>query len=114
MWFKGISANSWYPLTCSDGVWDPEKWHASLYPASGRSSPVESVKKELDTDRPSLVRRIVGEHAVTQKWGQQFWRQCSLLLASFLAVSVLCIEGKCHYQETDLPTGFFSISRVKS
>ncbi|XP_054568407.1 eukaryotic translation initiation factor 4E transporter isoform X2 [Eptesicus fuscus] len=43
----------------SDGVWDPEKWHASLYPASGRSSPVESVKKELDTDRPSLVRRIV-------------------------------------------------------
>nr|XP_005908570.1 PREDICTED: eukaryotic translation initiation factor 4E transporter isoform X2 [Bos mutus] len=44
----------------SDGVWDPEKWHASLYPASGRSSPVESLKKELDTDRPSLVRRIVG------------------------------------------------------
>ncbi|KAM5311905.1 eukaryotic translation initiation factor 4E transporter isoform 1-T1 [Glossophaga mutica] len=43
----------------SDGVWDPEKWHASLYPASGRSSPVESVKKELDPDRPSLVRRIV-------------------------------------------------------
>ncbi|XP_059532564.1 eukaryotic translation initiation factor 4E transporter isoform X3 [Myotis daubentonii] len=43
----------------SDGVWDPEKWHASLYPASGRSSPVESVKKELDADRPSLVRRIV-------------------------------------------------------
>uniref|UniRef100_A0A8C0D563 Eukaryotic translation initiation factor 4E nuclear import factor 1 n=1 Tax=Balaenoptera musculus TaxID=9771 RepID=A0A8C0D563_BALMU len=44
----------------SDGVWDPEKWHASLYPASGRSSPMESLKKELDTDRPSLVRRIVG------------------------------------------------------
>ncbi|EPY81076.1 hypothetical protein CB1_000760029 [Camelus ferus] len=43
----------------SDGVWDPEKWHASLYPASGRSSPVEGLKKELDTDRPSLVRRIV-------------------------------------------------------
>ncbi|XP_033693139.1 eukaryotic translation initiation factor 4E transporter isoform X6 [Tursiops truncatus] len=43
----------------SDGVWDPEKWHASLYPASGRSSPMESLKKELDTDRPSLVRRIV-------------------------------------------------------
>uniref|UniRef100_A0A8C6RH21 Eukaryotic translation initiation factor 4E nuclear import factor 1 n=1 Tax=Nannospalax galili TaxID=1026970 RepID=A0A8C6RH21_NANGA len=42
----------------SDGVWDPEKWHASLYPASGRSSPVESLKKESDTDRPSLVRRI--------------------------------------------------------
>uniref|UniRef100_A0A4X1VAY1 Eukaryotic translation initiation factor 4E nuclear import factor 1 n=2 Tax=Sus scrofa TaxID=9823 RepID=A0A4X1VAY1_PIG len=44
----------------SDGVWDPEKWHASLYPASGRNSPVESLKKEVDTDRPSLVRRIVG------------------------------------------------------
>nr|XP_044988894.1 eukaryotic translation initiation factor 4E transporter isoform X3 [Jaculus jaculus] len=43
----------------SDGVWDPEKWHASLYPASGRSSPVESLKKESDTDQPSLVRRIV-------------------------------------------------------
>ncbi|XP_060048752.1 eukaryotic translation initiation factor 4E transporter isoform X2 [Erinaceus europaeus] len=43
----------------SDGVWDPEKWHASLYPASGRNSPVESLKKEADTDRPSLVRKIV-------------------------------------------------------
>uniref|UniRef100_A0A8D2I9C7 Eukaryotic translation initiation factor 4E nuclear import factor 1 n=1 Tax=Urocitellus parryii TaxID=9999 RepID=A0A8D2I9C7_UROPR len=43
----------------SDGVWDPEKWHASLYPASGRSSPVENLKKELDNDRPSLVRRII-------------------------------------------------------
>uniref|UniRef100_A0A8C5L394 Eukaryotic translation initiation factor 4E nuclear import factor 1 n=1 Tax=Jaculus jaculus TaxID=51337 RepID=A0A8C5L394_JACJA len=42
----------------SDGVWDPEKWHASLYPASGRSSPVESLKKESDTDRPSLVRIV--------------------------------------------------------
>lgn len=42
----------------SDGVWDPEKWHASLYPASGRSSPVESLKKESESDRPSLVRRI--------------------------------------------------------
>ncbi|MBW01683.1 Eukaryotic translation initiation factor 4E transporter, partial [Eschrichtius robustus] len=49
----------------SDGVWDPEKWHASLYPASGRSSPMESLKKELDTDRPSLVRRIVG---LSLKW----------------------------------------------
>ncbi|XP_068819007.1 eukaryotic translation initiation factor 4E transporter-like isoform X2 [Capricornis sumatraensis] len=44
----------------SDGVWDPEKWHAFLYPASGRSSPAESLKKELDMDRPSLVRRIEG------------------------------------------------------
>ncbi|XP_069850596.1 eukaryotic translation initiation factor 4E transporter isoform X2 [Dipodomys merriami] len=43
----------------SDGVWDPEKWHASLYPTSGRSSPVEALKKESDADRPSLVRRIV-------------------------------------------------------
>lgn len=57
----GASANCWYPLIYSDGVWDPEKWHASLYPASGRNSPVESLKKELDSDRPSLVRRIVGE-----------------------------------------------------
>lgn len=108
------SANCGYSLTFSDGVWDPEKWHASLYPASGRSSPVESLKKELDTDRPSLVRRIVGEHSVTQKSGQQFWRQCSLLLASGLAVRVLRIGGKCHYQETDLPMGFFLISRIKS
>uniref|UniRef100_A0A8C6YEV7 Eukaryotic translation initiation factor 4E nuclear import factor 1 n=1 Tax=Naja naja TaxID=35670 RepID=A0A8C6YEV7_NAJNA len=42
----------------SDGVWDPEKWHASLYPNSGRTSPVESLKKELDSDRPALIRRI--------------------------------------------------------
>lgn len=45
----------------SDGVWDPEKWHASLYPTSGRTSPVESFKKDLDSDRTSLMRRIVGE-----------------------------------------------------
>ncbi|KAJ7423737.1 hypothetical protein WISP_32391 [Willisornis vidua] len=43
----------------SDGVWDPEKWHASLYPTSGRTSPVESFKKDLDSDRTSLIRRIV-------------------------------------------------------
>ncbi|XP_068094630.1 eukaryotic translation initiation factor 4E transporter isoform X2 [Hyperolius riggenbachi] len=42
----------------SDGVWDPEKWHASLYPNSGRSSPVESLKKESDAERSSLKRRI--------------------------------------------------------
>ncbi|KAM8960075.1 eukaryotic translation initiation factor 4E transporter isoform 4-T4 [Pelodytes ibericus] len=42
----------------SDGVWDPEKWHASLYPNSGRSSPVEVLKKEPDTERTSLKRRI--------------------------------------------------------
>ncbi|KAM6377719.1 eukaryotic translation initiation factor 4E transporter isoform 9-T12 [Pluvialis apricaria] len=43
----------------SDGVWDPEKWHASLYPSSGRTSPAESFKKDLDSDRTSLMRRIV-------------------------------------------------------
>ncbi|XP_063000072.1 eukaryotic translation initiation factor 4E transporter isoform X2 [Elgaria multicarinata webbii] len=43
----------------SDGVWDPEKWHASLYPNSGRTSPVEVLKKDLDSDRTSLMRRIV-------------------------------------------------------
>ncbi|KAM4763726.1 eukaryotic translation initiation factor 4E transporter isoform 6-T6 [Cyanocitta cristata] len=43
----------------SDGVWDPEKWHASLYPTSGRTSPVESFKKDLDSDRTSLMRRII-------------------------------------------------------
>ncbi|KAM9260021.1 eukaryotic translation initiation factor 4E transporter isoform 4-T4 [Cariama cristata] len=43
----------------SDGIWDPEKWHASLYPSSGRTSPVESFKKDLDSDRTSLMRRIV-------------------------------------------------------
>nr|XP_028565908.1 eukaryotic translation initiation factor 4E transporter isoform X4 [Podarcis muralis] len=44
---------------CSDGVWDPEKWHASLYPNSGRTSPVEGLKKDSDSDRSSLMRRIV-------------------------------------------------------
>ncbi|XP_038618592.1 eukaryotic translation initiation factor 4E transporter isoform X1 [Tachyglossus aculeatus] len=43
----------------SDGVWDPEKWHASLYPSSGRSSPVEIFKKDLDSDRTPLMRRLV-------------------------------------------------------
>ncbi|XP_053135890.1 eukaryotic translation initiation factor 4E transporter isoform X2 [Hemicordylus capensis] len=43
----------------SDGVWDPEKWHASLYPHSGRTSPAEGLKKDLDSDRTSLMRRIV-------------------------------------------------------
>ncbi|XP_054852272.1 eukaryotic translation initiation factor 4E transporter isoform X3 [Eublepharis macularius] len=43
----------------SDGVWDPEKWHASLYPNSGRTSPVEGLKKDSDADRTSLMRRIV-------------------------------------------------------
>ncbi|XP_072001988.1 eukaryotic translation initiation factor 4E transporter isoform X2 [Engystomops pustulosus] len=42
----------------SDGVWDPEKWHASLYPNSGRSSPIDSLRKESDTERTSLKRRI--------------------------------------------------------
>nr|XP_046239553.1 eukaryotic translation initiation factor 4E transporter isoform X2 [Scatophagus argus] len=42
----------------SDGVWDPEKWHASLYPTSGRSSPVEGFKKDYVDDRVPLKRRI--------------------------------------------------------
>ncbi|XP_077150047.1 eukaryotic translation initiation factor 4E transporter isoform X2 [Ranitomeya variabilis] len=42
----------------SDGVWDPEKWHASLYPNSGRSSPIDSLRKESDAERTSLKRRI--------------------------------------------------------
>ncbi|KAI1900617.1 hypothetical protein AGOR_G00051770 [Albula goreensis] len=42
----------------SDGVWDPEKWHASLYPSSERSSPVEGSKKEYADDRVLSKRRI--------------------------------------------------------
>ncbi|XP_062325014.1 eukaryotic translation initiation factor 4E transporter isoform X3 [Osmerus eperlanus] len=42
----------------SDGVWDPEKWHASLYPTSECSSPVEGYKKEYVEDRVPLKRRI--------------------------------------------------------
>ncbi|XP_068172235.1 eukaryotic translation initiation factor 4E transporter [Antennarius striatus] len=42
----------------SDGVWDPEKWHASLYPTSERSSPVEGFKKDYVDDRVHLKRRI--------------------------------------------------------
>ncbi|KAM9409398.1 eukaryotic translation initiation factor 4E transporter isoform 2-T2 [Pholidichthys leucotaenia] len=42
----------------SDGVWDPEKWHASLYPTSERSSPVEGFKRDFMDDRVPLKRRI--------------------------------------------------------
>lgn len=42
----------------SDGVWDPEKWHASLYPTSERSSPVDGFKKDFADDRVPLKRRI--------------------------------------------------------
>lgn len=42
----------------SDGVWDPEKWHASLYPTSGRNSPVDGFKKDYVDDRVPLKRRI--------------------------------------------------------
>ncbi|KAG7244634.1 hypothetical protein INR49_029653 [Caranx melampygus] len=38
----------------SDGVWDPEKWHASLYPTSERSSPVEGFKKDYVDERVPL------------------------------------------------------------
>ncbi|KAI4892750.1 hypothetical protein NFI96_032311 [Prochilodus magdalenae] len=41
----------------SDGVWDPEKWHASLYP-SERNSPVEGYKRDYVEDRGPLKRRI--------------------------------------------------------
>lgn len=46
---------------CSDGVWDPEKWHASLYPTSERSSPVDGFKKDFADDRVPLKRRIPGK-----------------------------------------------------
>ncbi|XP_069038141.1 eukaryotic translation initiation factor 4E transporter isoform X2 [Lepisosteus oculatus] len=43
----------------SDGVWDPEKWHASLYPSSERSSPVEGYRKDYPgDDRVPLKRRM--------------------------------------------------------
>ncbi|XP_037107217.1 eukaryotic translation initiation factor 4E transporter isoform X1 [Syngnathus acus] len=42
----------------SDGVWDPEKWHISMYPNSGRNSPMEGFKKEHLEDRGPLKRRI--------------------------------------------------------
>ncbi|XP_067861600.1 eukaryotic translation initiation factor 4E transporter isoform X2 [Heptranchias perlo] len=44
----------------SEGIWDPEKWHASLYPSSGRSSPLDGTKKDYasDLDRAVLKRRI--------------------------------------------------------
>uniref|UniRef100_A0A8C7VEU0 Eukaryotic translation initiation factor 4E nuclear import factor 1 n=1 Tax=Oncorhynchus mykiss TaxID=8022 RepID=A0A8C7VEU0_ONCMY len=42
----------------SDGVWDPEKWHASLYSTSECSSPVDGYKKDFVDDRIPLKRRI--------------------------------------------------------
>ncbi|XP_068450745.1 eukaryotic translation initiation factor 4E transporter isoform X2 [Clinocottus analis] len=42
----------------SDSVWDPEKWHASLYPTSERNSPVEGFKKDYVDERVPLKRRI--------------------------------------------------------
>ncbi|XP_058259800.1 eukaryotic translation initiation factor 4E transporter isoform X2 [Hemibagrus wyckioides] len=41
----------------SDGVWDPEKWHASLYP-SECDLPAEGYKRDYAEDRPPLKRRI--------------------------------------------------------
>lgn len=41
----------------SDGVWDPEKWHASLYPSECDLS-VEGYKRDYAEDRPPLKRRI--------------------------------------------------------
>ncbi|XP_026116607.1 eukaryotic translation initiation factor 4E transporter-like isoform X1 [Carassius auratus] len=42
----------------SDGVWDPEKWHASLYPSSENGCPTEGYKKDYAEDRVPLKRRI--------------------------------------------------------
>ncbi|XP_026069145.1 eukaryotic translation initiation factor 4E transporter-like isoform X2 [Carassius auratus] len=42
----------------SDGVWDPEKWHASLYSSSENSCPAEGYKKDYAEDRVPLKRRI--------------------------------------------------------
>lgn len=50
---------------------------------------MESVKKDLDTDRPSLVRRIVGEHTVTQKWGAAVLE--TVPFAAALLLPVVCI-----------------------
>lgn len=52
----------WY----SDGVWDPEKWHASLYPTSERSSPVDGFKKDFVDERVPLKRRIPGISQLTE------------------------------------------------
>uniref|UniRef100_A0A6Q2YHB2 Eukaryotic translation initiation factor 4E nuclear import factor 1 n=1 Tax=Esox lucius TaxID=8010 RepID=A0A6Q2YHB2_ESOLU len=50
----GLTVN----LLISDGVWDPEKWHASLYPTSECCSPVDGYKKDFVEDRVPLKRRI--------------------------------------------------------
>ncbi|XP_051985619.1 eukaryotic translation initiation factor 4E transporter isoform X1 [Xyrauchen texanus] len=42
----------------SDGVWDPEKWHASLYASSENNFPAEGYKKDYTEDRVLLKRRI--------------------------------------------------------
>ncbi|XP_051997413.1 eukaryotic translation initiation factor 4E transporter-like isoform X1 [Xyrauchen texanus] len=42
----------------SDGVWDPEKWHASQYPSSENNCPAEGYKKDFTEDRVPLKRRI--------------------------------------------------------
>ncbi|KAM9482756.1 eukaryotic translation initiation factor 4E transporter isoform 1-T3 [Clarias gariepinus] len=41
----------------SDGVWDPEKWHASLYPSECDLTG-EAYKRDYAEDRPPLKRRI--------------------------------------------------------
>lgn len=48
----------------SDGVWDPEKWHASLYPSECDLS-VEGYKRDYAEDRPPLKRRIAGNFIFT-------------------------------------------------
>lgn len=44
----------------SDGVWDPEKWHASLYPSECDLTG-EAYKRDYAEDRPPLKRRIAGK-----------------------------------------------------
>lgn len=81
----------------SDGVWDPEKWHASLYPCSGRTSPVESFKKDLDLDRTSLMRRIVGKWiliAQDSKLNTSCWKTFPLGKKSLKIVSLHKISVK--------------------
>ncbi|XP_060775594.1 eukaryotic translation initiation factor 4E transporter isoform X2 [Neoarius graeffei] len=41
----------------SDGVWDPEKWHASLYPSECDLA-MEGYKRDYAEDGPPLKRRI--------------------------------------------------------
>lgn len=69
----------------SDGVWDPEKWHASLYPTSERNSPVESFKKDFVDDRVPLKRRIPG------KWHGNLTLHCRMFFIKEFEFSVIIL-----------------------